>query len=274
MKTMNFLTGVAIVALSLGVSSCNKEKLDAISSDKIVTMQDDAQANDLSDDIDNESDDVVNGNSSLKSAAADTTGLSGRVVVWTNNNDGTKTAVITYTNFQNPLAKNERIKNGVITIVVTGKRSDNTYKRVVTFTNFTINGNKIEGTKTIEKVSDLVYKITLTDGKITFTDNTFITCNLVRTRTMVEGSSTPLYIWDDAYTFTGTADGVNRNGVEYSKVTTIPVKIYTAYRFPVSGSFTITAGSNVFTLDYGDGTMDNLATVTLNGASKTIMLRK
>jgi hypothetical protein len=274
MKTINFVAAVAIVALGFSTSSCNKEKLDAISGDKIVTMQDDAQANDLSDDIDNEADDVVNGNSNLKSAAADTTSLSGRVVVWTTNNDGTKTAVITYTNFQNPLAKNERVKNGVVTIVVTGKRSDNTYKRVVTFTNFTINGVKIEGTKTIEKVSDFVYKITLTDGKLTFTDNTFITCNLERTRTLVEGNSTPLYIWDDAYTFVTTASGVNRNGVQYTKQTTVPVKIYTAYRFPVSGSFTITAGNNVFTLDYGDGTLDNLAMVTLNGFSKEITLRK
>ena len=274
MKTMSFLTGVAIVALVFSVSSCSKEKLDAISGDKVVTLQDDAQANDLSDDIDNEADDVVNGNSSLKSAVADTTGLSGRVIVWTTNNDGTKTAVVTYTNFQNPLAKNERVKNGIITIVVTGKRSDNTYKRVVTFTNFTINGNKIEGTKTIEKVSDFVYKITLTGGKITFTDNTFITCDLERTRTMVEGNSTPLYIWDDAYTFQGTASGVNRNGVQYTKTITVPVKIFTAYRFPVSGSFTITAGENVFILDYGDGTLDNLAIITLNGHSKQIMLRK
>jgi hypothetical protein len=275
MKTINFLTGVAIIALGFSVSSCKKDKVDAISSDTVVALQDQAQANDMLDDVDNEADDVVNGNSSLKSAMVDdTTILTGRVVVWTTNNDGTRTAVITYINFQNPLAKNERVKNGVIRIVVTGKRSENTYKRVVTFENFTINDNKIEGTKTIEKTADYVYKITMTDGKITFTDSSFITINYVRTRTMVEGQSTPLYIWDDAYTFEGSANGLTRKGEQYTREITIPIKVYTAYRFPVSGSFTFTCGDNTFTLDYGDGTMDDKATITKNGVSKEITLRK
>lgn len=59
----------------------------------------------------------------------------------------------------------------------------NLKRSVVTFENFTINGNKVEGTKTIEKLSDFVYKI-----------------NLVM--------------------------------VYNIKTITVPVKIYTAYRFP------------------------------------------
>jgi hypothetical protein len=274
MKKINFL--VAVAALGLTVSSCNKDKVsDGIfSSSQIVASQDDAQANDLLDDVDNEADDVTNGNNSLKSAEADTTIYSGRVVVWTVNPDGTRTAVITYTNFVNPHAKNERIKNGVIRIVVTGTRSDNTYKRVVTFENLTINGNKVEGTRTIEKTGDYTYKITMVAGKITFTDNTFITRDAVRTRTMVEGQSTPSYIWDDAYTFEGSATGLTHESKQYTKTITTPIKIYTAYRFPVSGIFSLTINDNVFTLDYGDGTMDNLAILSKNGVSKQIILRK
>ena len=81
---------------------------------------------------------------------------------------------------------------------------------MVTFENFTINDNKIEGTKTIEKVENLKYKITLENGKITFTDGTFLTCSYIRYRTMVAGIATPFYIWDDAYTFEGSANGANR----------------------------------------------------------------
>lgn len=273
MKIMNFLAAVALVALSLNFSSCKKDDVSegVISGDNVTTFQDDAEVNDIMDDIDNESDDVANG---LKSASADTTLLSGRTIVWTTNNDGTRTAVVTYINFQNPKAKNARIKNGVIRIVVTGKRSDNTYKRVVTFENFTINGNTVEGTKTIEKISDLVYKVTMTGGKVTFDDETFVTCESVRTRTMVEGASTPLYIWDDAYTIEGSASGLTRKGLAYTKIITIPIKFFTTYRFPVSGSYTLTVGENVLTLDYGNGTMDVYATVTKNGVTKTISLRR
>jgi hypothetical protein len=274
MKKVNYLV-VAMAIVALGFSSCKKEeKVSAVSSDLVTVSQDDAQANDMLDDVDNESDDVTNGNSSLKSASADTTSLSGRVVVWTTNNDGTKTATITYTNFNNPHSLNERVKNGVITIVVTGKRTDNTYKRVVTFTNFTINDAKIEGTKTVEKTGDLTYKITMVGGKITFVDNSFITCDFTRTRTQVEGTATPTYIWDDAYTIECTATGVTRKGETYTKETTSPVKIVTAYRFPVSGSFTITTAANTFSLDYGDGTMDSIAVITWNGVTRTITLRK
>jgi hypothetical protein len=273
MKKVNYLAAVAIVAL--GFLSCQKtEKESPISNELVTVSQDDAQANDMLDDVDNESDDVTNGNSSLKSASADTTSLTGRVVAWTSNNDGTKTATITYTNFNNPHSLNDKVKNGVITIVVTGKRSDNTYKRVVTFSNFTINDAKIEGTKTIEKTGDLKYTITMVGGKITFTDNSVITCDFTRIRTQVEGSSTPTYIWDDAYTIECSATGVNRKGETYAKETAIPVKIYTDYRFPVSGSFTITTATNTFSLDYGDGTKDSIAVITWNGATRTITLRK
>jgi hypothetical protein len=272
MKKMNYLFIMAVAAIVVNVTSCKKDdKLGSvISTENISSLQDEAQVNDLMDDVDNETDDVSNSQSAnLKSAQ-----LTGRDVEWTILTDSTRSATITYTNFQNPKAKNERIKNGIIHIVVTGKRSENTYKRVVTFENFTINGNKIEGTKTVEKVSDLVYKITLVDGKITFTDNTFITCDLTRIRTMVQGSDTPLDIWDDAYTFDAQASGINRKGNEFTKTTIKPVKIYTAYRFPVEGIITLTSGSKTFELDYGDGTLDSLATITVNGVSKEITLRK
>ena len=80
------------------------------------------------DDIDNETDELTSSAQSKSAIASDSTTYPGRVVVWTLNNDGTRTATITYTDFQHPKAKNERVKNGIVHIVVTGKRSDNTYK--------------------------------------------------------------------------------------------------------------------------------------------------
>jgi hypothetical protein len=274
MKKMNVWLVMALIALGFSFSSCEKNEEDGYFSDsQISSVQDDAQSNDLMDDIDNETDDVSNANNSLKSASADTSALSGRTVVWTTNNDGTKTAVVTYTNFQNPHAINERVKNGKINIVITGRRGDNTYKRVVTFENFTVNGIKIEGTRTIEKVSDLSYRITLTGGKITFRDNTTFVCQYVRVRTMISGWNTPSFIWDDSYTFEGDAQGTTRKNVEYTKEIIEPVTILTAYRFPVSGSFKVTTATDTLTLDYGNGTLDAIATISKNGVSRTISLR-
>jgi hypothetical protein len=62
--------------------------------------------------------------------------------------------------------------------------------------------------------------------------------------------------------------------VEYAKNITSPVKIFMSYRYPVSGSFTVTAGGKSFSLDFGDGTQDNKAIITKDGVSKEITLRK
>lgn len=276
MRKMNYLTMLALVAITVIFNSCKKDDdtQASISNDDVTVLQDDAQIADIMDDIDNEADEISDAAQSKSALASDSTTYSGREVVRKLNNDGTRTITITYTDFQHPKAKNERVKNGIVHIVVTGSRYDNTYKRVVTFENFTINDNKIEGTKTIEKVSDLKYKITLENGKITFTDGTFVTCTYIRYRTMVAGIATPLYIWDDAYTFEGSANGINRKGVEYTKTITKAIKIYTVYRFPVEGTFSFTVSGKAFIFDYGDGTKDNLATITYDGVSKEITLRK
>jgi len=280
-----------VLAVSFAITACDKEAVKeaatsatTISDDEISVLQEDAQVSDIFDDIDNEIDDVVNANSKLKSATSDSTttdavgkdtsALSGRTVVWTINKDSSRSAVITYVNFQNPKAKNERVKNGKVKIVVSGKRADNTFKKVVTFENFTINDNKIEGTRTVEKTGTLVYKITVTDGKVTFTDCTYITCTSSRYRSMSEGASTPYNIWDDAFTFDGSSSGLTKKSKNYTKTIVIPVKVYTSYLYPVSGSFTLTIDNSVYTLDYGDGTKDDSATVSFNNISKKISLRK
>ncbi|HOT14237.1 MAG TPA: hypothetical protein PK252_05680 [Bacteroidales bacterium] len=276
MRKMNYLTMMALVAITINFTSCKKDDDTQVSitNEDVTVMQDDAQINDMMDDIDNEADEISDVAQSKSALASDSTTYSGREVDRKLNNDGTRTITITYTNFQHPKAKNERIKNGIVYIVVTGSRSDNTYKRIVTFENFTINNNKIEGTKTIEKMETLKYKITLTNGKITFTDGSSVTCNYIRYRTMVAGIATPLYIWDDAYTFEGSASGVTSKNIEYTKTITKAVKIYTAYRYPVEGTFSFTSGDKTFIFDYGDGTKDNLATITYKDVSKEITLKK
>lgn len=276
MKKMNLLWIAAFTAFAISFTSCKKDNnAGTISTDNVNALQDDAQANNAMDDVDNEADDVVNTKgANLKDATADSAALAGRVIVWTTNNDGTITAVVTYTNFVNPKSSNDNVKNGVITMVITGTRSDNTYKRVVTFQNFTINGNRIEGVKTISKVADLQYNITLTDGKITFTDSSVISYTYNRTRTMIKGSATPLYVWDDAYTFEGSSSGVTRKGLNYTKTITKAITIYTAYKYPVSGTFDLTVGSKSLELDYGNGAFDALATITVDGVTKQITLRR
>jgi hypothetical protein len=272
MMNINKLLPVIFILFTVLVSSCKKDEITD-PADLTKLLLDEAQANDFFDDIANETDDISGLQTSNLKTGNDSVTYNGRSVVYSFNFDGTRNIEVTYNNFQHPVAKNARVKNGKINIVITGTRLENTYKRVLTFSNFSINGNKIEGTKSIEKQEHLKYKISLNGGKVTFTDSTYITLSGTRTRTMVKGEQTPLYIWDDAYTFEGHSAGTNSKGIEFTKEITKAIKILTAYRYPVEGMFKFTTGANELLLDYGNGTPDAKATLTINGVVKEINLR-
>lgn len=283
MKKFNLILAMALVAIFTFSVSCEKEDdtdsnlnlsnaTDSTTALLQTTAEDDANVNEDFDDIDDEAEDVVVANeSSLKSAVeGDTTG---RTVVKTVNTDGTKTITITYTNFSNK-RRPDRVKNGVITILVEGKWNTIGYKRTLNFKNFTINEAKIEGTKVIEKTAENTYISTLTKGKVTFSDSSTYTREARRTTVKKEGIATLKFIWDDVYEISGSASGVNRKGNAYTHEITSPLVKKMDYKFIVKGVVEMLVNNKKLTLDYGDGTMDRVATVTIDGKTKTITLRK
>lgn len=87
-----------------------------------------------------------------------------------------------------------------------------------------------------------------------------------------QGESTP-DLNDDVFVITGTVTGTNRNGVPVSATITTPIT-KNACQWYVSGVVEITRGNfPTITLDYGNGNCDNLATLTVNGHTKTITLK-
>ncbi len=180
---------------------------------------------------------------------------------------------VTYSDYVNPNARYERVKNGVMVIRTCGRYNEPEFERTVTFNNFTVNGNQIEGTKVISKTAEHQYQISLTNGKITFTDGTSYTRNIERTRTWVEGYNTPFFIWDDVYTLEGTATGVNRQGNAYTHQIASALVYKLSCRWIVQGVIEFSVGDMQATLDYGNGDCDYLAYVTVNGQTVEVKLR-
>ncbi len=84
--------------------------------------------------------------------------------------------------------------------------------------------------------------------------------------TQTDGMTTPLNHNDDVFSFTGSAAGKNRNGVIYtSKITTAIVKRATCAWAESGRLDIIPSGMATRTVDFGDGTCDNKATLTING---------
>lgn len=87
-----------------------------------------------------------------------------------------------------------------------------------------------------------------------------------RTVTQTAGFATPLNAYDDVYSLTGDANGKNRNGKTYTVVVTSPVVKRSSCSWIESGRIDITPQDLATrTVDYGNGTCDNQATLTING---------
>jgi hypothetical protein len=92
----------------------------------------------------------------------------------------------------------------------------------------------------------------------------------IRTFSQTAGTSTPLNIMDDVYSLTGSASGVNREGKSYTVNISSPIVKRTSCSWVESGRVDITPeGLAVRTVDYGSGTCDAQATLTINGNTFT-----
>jgi hypothetical protein len=174
---------------------------------------------------------------------------------------------------------NNHTRSGKIIIVVTGPRMQQGSKRTITFDNYYMNDMKVEGTKVLENkgpntAGHMVVSITLTEGKITFTDGRYISRQVSHEREWIAGLDTK-NIWDDECLITGVASGTNRRGVDYVHTILEPLHWKRVCAFIVEGILKIerSGDSLPMTIDYGTGECDAKAVVTRGDQSKEILLK-
>ncbi|MEW5845690.1 MAG: hypothetical protein AB1777_05410 [Bacteroidota bacterium] len=265
-----FATGLMMMA-AISFTSCQKDDdLDPV----IAQAAEDSDVDTYYDDVMTEVDELtLAGDTKDSQMMYATMGGQGTRNIETSYDGNCRIQTITYNNFVNANSRYERVKNGVIVIRTCGRYNEAEFVRTITFQNFTINGNLIEGTKEIRKTAENEYQITLTNGKITFTDGTTYTRTVERTRTWVAGYDTPFNIWDDVYTLEGAATGENRQGNAYTHQIKSALMFRLSCRWIVQGIIDITVGDKQVSIDYGNGECDNLAYVTVNGKTYEVKLR-
>jgi hypothetical protein len=271
MKKTAFLFSALLISGSLLFNSCQKEdELDTM----VEVMEEDDEIDSYMDDLMEEIDDVTYAEATLKSGQTIMDGQSGTRTVETTFSGDTVIHTITYTDFVHPNAMAERVKNGTVVIKVLGRPVQATFWRQVTLVDFMVNEASVEGVKLIEKTAENQFSMTLTGGKITFADGTEYTRTFNRTRTQTDGTATPFFIWDDVFETEGQSSGVNREGDSYTRTITAPLVKPRNCRWFVQGTIEFVTGENTATLDYGDGTCDRIATLTVNGETREINLRR
>jgi hypothetical protein len=269
------LLALLFLAAIAGFSACEKEASDGPKEETSV-IKDDALSSELFDDVFNETDQVVHNKlGSQKGRTADTC----KTVTMELIDDTTRQITIDFGQ-GNCTDMQGRTKKGKIMVTTTGRYRHKGFTRKIAFEDYYVNDFKIEGTKTVINVGyneqqQLSYSVTLENGRITTPSGKEITKSYERTRTWTKGVESPLWIWDDVYKVTGTAEGTNRNGVNYTRTIGDPLEVATTCRFIKSGTLEFARENKATILvDYGDGECDALATITVDDMTTEIQLNQ
>jgi len=182
----------------------------------------------------------------------------------------------------NCLCGDGKYRRGKILANLSGRYRDSLTVITITFSDFFVNDNQVQGTKTVTNLGhvgttngthNLLFSIKVQNASIT-TPTGIIAWESVREREWIEGENTPWpTLGDDVYLITGSANGTNRNGKSYTATITTPIRIEFDCKWIVSGIVEIQPeGLDIRTLDFGTGDCDNKATLKVKNKTYEITL--
>ena len=176
------------------------------------------------------------------------------------------------------LGKDGKLRKGKIVTIFTGPMRIPGSKTSTTFVDYSVDSFAIAGTMTVENTSlsnKQAWRTEIIDGKVTNNQSGFWRKYAgVKEREQIEGNGTPLYLLDDVFQITGNSEGSNSNGNVWACKIISPVIRKYSCNWRSKGTVQINRKSNtaIAILDYGDGTCDNKATLTINGVTHIITL--
>lgn len=281
MKKLNLLSIAAFFFSLISIVSCNNDLNLGTNAALTMTATDEAQVASINDEVistvdeyaltlDNAGYQKVKGVSSIDS-----------VIVTVDNSDPKVFPKVITIDFGTTgiVGKRGNTLKGKIIVTLSNRMALAGSTRTITYDGFSINDNVILGTKTVtfNGISDLKPSWTITaKDTINRADGKTVIWNTERTRTRIDDNGTERVYWDDTFSISGSSNGTNANGTTYSmEIDPInPLIAYANFRHFVKGKVTTTTEKRTAVIDYGDGTRDDIATITINGVTKEIKLRR
>ena len=276
MKTNSILKLMVLFAVIL-FASCTKDNNDSLSAFTLEDLQTNAKldqvANDLSDIID---DQYFTENPAGKTIAPTESNLLPPCVTVTRtftSTTWTRTINFGTTGCAMP---NGAILRGIIRVSGVLPYTTTNYVITYTFDGFHYNDFLVQGNRTVTRsLGTSTYQVNthpicVMDMNMTFTNSRGIFTRVgTRTRECVEGYTTAIWT-DNVYVITGNWTTTFPNGNVHSNAisntTPLRVRLNCDYRV-VSGVVNITRPNHTAVLDYGAGTCDNLATISIDGGT-------
>ena len=276
MKTNSILKITFLFAIIL-FASCTKDNNDLANAFTTEDLQTNAKldqvANDLSDIID---DQYFTENPAGKTIAPTESNLLPPCVTVTRtftSTTWTRTINFGTTGCAMP---NGAILRGIIRVSGVLPYKTTNYVITYTFDGFHYNDFLVQGNRTVTRsLGTSTYQVNthpicVMDMNMTFTNSRGIFTRVgSRTRECVEGYTTAIWT-DNVYVITGNWTTTFPNGNVHSNAisntTPLRVRLNCDYRV-VSGVVNITRPNHTAVLDYGAGTCDNLATISIDGGT-------
>ena len=293
MKTRNLILGLALSLTILGCSTNEGTNIDpnAVTTDEAkASAKIDAMSDDVSNLVEEQELNTYLDPTNAKMAATENTMFSTCATITRVPAIGTPLSpgdTVTKTidfGTTGCTLDNGNVLKGKIIIVFVYQPTATSHSITYTFEDFYHNAIKFAGTKTFTRVRIPATasvpahpKVTMNmDMTATFPNGDVYHRTGIRSREIIEGLGNDDFS-DNVYKITGNWQTTGPNGgTQDSTITTeLHVKMSCiAVQKPliVSGVITIVRGGNTATLDYGDGTCDNLAVLTVNGNSFDIVI--
>lgn len=279
MEKRNFWVVPAVVlGFAIFTSSCQTTDPSTTSSDAITaTASDEAQVSATNDEVLNATDQYVPSFGTanrVKSSISEL--IPDSVIVTVDKPDSINYPKIISIDFGTGVTgKCGNLLKGKMIVSISKKMNLIGSTKTIKFVDFSVNGNALTGSKVITFNGDASWSISAKDT-ISRTDGTVVTWSTERTRTRIDDNQTPLIKWDDTFAITGSATGINAKGKAYTMTIDAnnPLIIGGLYPYFTKGTMTITSETKTVLMDFGDGTKDALATVAVDGNTKTINLKK
>jgi hypothetical protein len=284
----NILKTVTYTAVCLGLlfTACKKKDKEVADSDtsiaeeQSVTSTLSSEMADIADEATDKSNSDISG---LRSTEANDLSVSQCATITRFNKDSANvdTVIVDFGNGTS-ICKDGKVRSGVLTIIYTGGTKYRKFNSNATITtsNYKVNGHLFSGTKTIQNVTqvggNLKFTITV-NGTVTTKNGTVLTYTANRTREWTAGAGTKDRS-DDVIQVTGSETATNTTTGKVWTATVINPLIRKfesgCKKHFVQGVVEITiTGKPNRTVDYGNGTCDNIITVTINGKTYTFNLK-
>lgn len=176
------------------------------------------------------------------------------------------------------LCLDQRTRKGQIIITFTGPWKYDSLSidsAIVDLNNYFVDGVQHKGKRYFIWEDDITLHIIAVNCEAVFSDGSARSWNCNRYRKWISGKGTPNFL-DDVFELSGTADGTNRKGRDFTISTRAgnPLVRKLSCRWLVSGILDITPdGLSTRSIDWGNGNCDDIVTVTVDDRTITIHLR-